>query len=108
MSARVLDVIIDHRPSTVPGISHISRYSPANVSHPSSWNLRIDAQIATMMALTKENQTVHAPWLEKVLRAIDTPNIPDPEHRTSTCNVHRGQQKLWLDVAKSFNPQEKL
>ena len=39
--------------------------------------------MATRMALTRENQTVQAPWLEKVLRAIETPRIPEPAQRTS-------------------------
>ena len=56
---------------------------PAKVSQLSLANLRTLAQAATRMADTNPNQTVQAPWLEKVLKAMVTPRIPEPVQRTS-------------------------
>lgn len=48
---------------------------PATVKKDSFWNLRTEAAAATRIADTRENQTVQAPWEEKVFRAMDTPRI---------------------------------
>ena len=55
---------------------------PAQVSQPIWWNLRAEAQVTTRMVATKENQTVQAPWVERALRAMETPRIPEPVQRT--------------------------
>lgn len=57
---------------------------PAKVSQLSLANLRIEAQAATRIAETNPNQTVHAPWELKVLKAIVTPRMPEPVHKTSS------------------------
>jgi hypothetical protein len=48
-------------------------------------------------ALTKENQTVQAPWLEKVLKATERPMMPEPVQRTS--GIELARQRAIVSVA---------
>jgi hypothetical protein len=54
---------------------------PAQVRMPMLWNFRTDAVAATTTVAIKDHQTVHAACVDKALRPIDTPRIPDPAQR---------------------------
>lgn len=55
---------------------------PAQPTHPRLAKVRTDAERATMMRETKENQTVHAPCSDRALNATLVPLIPAPAQRT--------------------------
>jgi hypothetical protein len=61
---------------------------PAQVSQPIWWSFRTEAQAITTMAATKENHTVHVACVERALRPIETPRIPEPAQRTGGVSMH--------------------
>lgn len=55
--------------------------NPAHVSQPMEWNLRTLAQAATTMVARNDHHTVQAACVERALRPVETPRMPDPVQR---------------------------
>jgi len=55
---------------------------PAQVSHATLWNVRTLAAAMTTTVARKDHHTVQAAWVERALRPMDTPRMPEPVQRT--------------------------
>lgn len=55
---------------------------PAQVSQATFSNLRTDAAAQMTQVARKAHQLVQAAWVERALRPVETPMMPEPEQRT--------------------------
>lgn len=71
--------------------------NPAHVSQPMEWNFRTLAQMATTTVAMNDHQTVQAAWVERALRPVETPRIPEPVQRMYLFNSESAFYYISMD-----------